>query len=359
VLKEFIPKFVEASNELDYKLTVLALIARVHDTHANILGQDSTLQSFRGIHYAPLEIKFVGNAAIVADYIDDTLGEASGLKAGDIIETINQAQVEDIIKTRLPFTPASNYPTQLRDIARNLLRTNDTILDIGVLREGSRFNLQVRCYSSKELNPYQNYMERDTCFKLISPEIAYLYPGTIKNDYLPAIMKEVNNTKGFIIDLRCYPSEFIVFSLGRYLKPEQTAFVKFSKGSISSPGLFTMTGNLEVGSKNNDYYKGKVVIMINETTQSQAEYTTMALRTAPNAVVIGSTTAGADGNVSLFNLPGGISTMISGIGVYYPDGTETQRVGIVPDIEVRPTIEGIREGRDELLEKAIEIINGQ
>jgi C-terminal processing protease CtpA/Prc len=51
--------------------------------------------------------------------------------------------------------------------------------------------------------------------------------------------------------------------------------------------------------------------------------------------------------------------MISGIGVYYPDGTETQRVGIVPDIEIRPTIGGIRNGKDELLEKAIELINLQ
>jgi C-terminal processing protease CtpA/Prc len=83
----------------------------------------------------------------------------------------------------------------------------------------------------------------------------------------------------------------------------------------------------------------------------------MAFRTAPNAVVIGSTTAGADGNVSKFWLPGVASTMISGIGVYYPDGRETQRVGIVPDIEIKPTIDGIRDGRDELLEKAISIIN--
>jgi C-terminal processing protease CtpA/Prc len=83
----------------------------------------------------------------------------------------------------------------------------------------------------------------------------------------------------------------------------------------------------------------------------------MAYQKAPNVTVIGSTTAGADGNVSFFYLPGGIKTCITGIGVYYPDGTETQRVGIVPDIVVKPTIQGIREGRDELVEKAIEIIN--
>ena len=49
--------------------------------------------------------------------------------------------------------------------------------------------------------------------------------------------------------------------------------------------------------------------------------------------------------------------MISSIGIYYPDGGETQRIGIVPDIEVKPTIDGIRNGKDELLEKAIELIS--
>ncbi len=78
----------------------------------------------------------------------------------------------------------------------------------------------------------------------------------------------------------------------------------------------------------------------------------MALRVAPKTKVIGSTTAAADGNVSEIILPGRIRTMISGIGVYYPDGTETQRIGIIPDVELHPTIRGIRAGKDELLEKA-------
>ncbi len=51
--------------------------------------------------------------------------------------------------------------------------------------------------------------------------------------------------------------------------------------------------------------------------------------------------------------------MISGIEVYYPNGKETQRIGIVPDIEVKPTIQGIKDGRNELLEKAIKLIDGQ
>jgi C-terminal processing protease CtpA/Prc len=107
--------------------------------------------------------------------------------------------------------------------------------------------------------------------------------------------------------------------------PSSTPFVKFTNGNIENPGLFTFTDSLIAGRKNNDYYKGKVVILINEISQSSAEFHTMAYRVNPNATVIGSTTAGADGNVSQFYLPGGISTMISGIGVYYPNGKENAK----------------------------------
>ena len=86
---------------------------------------------------------------------------------------------------------------------------------------------------------------------------------------------------------------------------------------------------------------------------------TMAFSKCPDVRVIGSKTAGADGNVSLIVLPGGIHTMISGIGVFYPDGGQTQRVGVRIDEIVEPTIEGIKAGRDEVLERAIEIITDQ
>ena len=46
------------------------------------------------------------------------------------------------------------------------------------------------------------------------------------------------------------------------------------------------------------------------------------------------------------------------LGVFYPDKKPTQRVGIDPDLEVKPTIAGIRDGRDEVLEAAIRQVLG-
>jgi hypothetical protein len=357
VLTEFIPKFINTTSELDYKLTVLALIALIHDTHANIWGNDETLQAYKGANDAPINVIFIENQAVVTGFIKTKSGNAPELQKGDIIVSVNNKSVDKIIQEKLPITPASNYSTQLRDIARDLLRTNDSVLNITYKRGNSIIPLTLKCYSPKNINVYENYYKKDTCFKLITPEIGYIYPGTIKNNYLPKIMSEVQKTKGLIIDLRCYPSEFIVFSLSEYLMPDSISFVKFSNTSLNTPGLFTYTKALTVGKSNKEYFKGKVIILVNEITQSQAEYTTMALRVAPNATVLGSTTAGADGNVSQFTLPGGINTMISGIGVYYPDGKETQRIGMIPDIVIKPTIKGIKQDSDELIEKAIELIN--
>ncbi len=42
--------------------------------------------------------------------------------------------------------------------------------------------------------------------------------------------------------------------------------------------------------------------------------------------------------------------------MYYPDGKETQRVGIISDVKVSPSINGILTNQDEVLNKAIEII---
>ena len=355
VLVEFIPKILKADNEEKYTLTTLELIAKIHDTHANIsAGSNSTLANYYGNRYAPLEVTFVGNQAVVKDYFDKNLGAQSGVEIGDVITHINGTTTEDYIKGQLPITPASNYPTQLRNIAYRILRSNNDVIPVKIKRDGKELAVDIKTYPPKELK--QENKHEGSFFKTLKPGVAYFYMGTVKGDEIKSVMKNIKDTKGLVIDFRSYPSDFVVFKLGELLKSKSTDFVKFTNGSVQQPGLFTFTKSLSVGGSS-DAYQGKIAILINETTQSSAEYHTMAFRTAPNAKVFGSTTAAADGNVSEIILPGNIKTMISGIGVYYPDGKETQRVGIVPDIEVKPTVEGIKTKKDEVLEKAVEWIN--
>ncbi|OUJ76054.1 S41 family peptidase [Hymenobacter crusticola] len=358
VLPEFVPKLAAANTNEQYHLALLTLIARLNDTHADIY-QDKVLADYKGRFYAPARVRFVENKAVVTDFYDDNLGQASGLQKGDIIEKVEGVAVPALVKQLQPISPASNEPTQLRKIANLLLRGNTEQVQLQVNRNGQTLPLQVTRYPANKLNLALNTGTPSPLldpWRLLPNNVGYLSLGTIKLEKLPTIMEAAKNTKGLVIDIRNYPAEFVVFALSQYLLKRPAPFVKFSQPATMYPGVFTNLGPLYVRPGKDKLYQGKVVILVNELTQSQAEYTTMALRTAPNATVVGSTTAGADGNVSQIILPGNIPTMITGLGVYYPDGRETQRVGIVPDVEVKPTIRGIKEGRDEVLEKAVQLI---
>ena len=88
------------------------------------------------------------------------------------------------------------------------------------------------------------------------------------------------------------------YALGSHLVNEKapTSFATFTLPDLANPGAFHF-GNTATIDSGTTHYSGKVVILVDETSLSQAEYTAMALRSAPGAVVVGSTTAGADGNV--------------------------------------------------------------
>ena len=94
-------------------------------------------------------------------------------------------------------------------------------------------------------------------------------------------------------------------------------------------------------------------MLIDERAQSQAEHTGLFLEAACGTTFIGSHTAGANGDVTNTVLPGGLIVRFSGHDVCHADGRQLQRIGLVPHLEVKPTIRGIREGRDEVLEHAI------
>jgi len=357
VLDEFIPKFIEAKNKTEYNLIVLELIANIHDTHTSHTDDKPGLNDFLGLNIAAIELTYVENKPVVTGYYDDELGKETGLEIGDILTKVNNLSVEELVLDKIKYTPASNYPTLLRDMALRLLRTNDPFIHIEFIRNNSAENQTIKTYPINEFNLNRKYESTDTSFKLIYPNIAYINNSSVKKNHLSKIWKEIKNSKGLIIDNRNYPFDFPIYELTRYLMPDRINFARFSIGSLEMPGTFIYTPSIHIGNKTDTFYKGKVVILINELSQSSSEFHAMAYRVHPNAVVIGSTTAGADGNISQFYLPGGITTKISGIGVYYPDYRETQRVGIVPDIEIKPTIQGIKEGRDEILEKAIKVIN--
>lgn len=357
VLAEFVPKFASSANATEYSLNTLALIAKIHDTHASIWKRNEALVSYQGKFGTPFRAEFIENQLVISGYYNDTLNVKQIVKVGDVIQKINGTPIKDLKKQFIPITPASNYVTQLREMpAMFLLRSNNPEFAIDILRKGRLLKVFVRGMDFYKIhyNLTNNRDPKAPAFYLINHKIGYLYAGQYKNHDLHAIEKLFENTKGIIIDMRCYPSDFMPFTIVPYVKNNDAAFGKFTAGNLGEPGLFTFKSSLNTPALKK--YKGMVIILVDEHTQSQAEYTTMAFQSSSNVTVIGSQTAGADGDVSEIILPGGISTLISGLGIYYPDGTVAQRAGIKINFVIKPTIKGIEAGRDELLDKAKQII---
>jgi len=73
------------------------------------------------------------------------------------------------------------------------------------------------------------------------------------------------------------------------------------------------------------------------------------------ATIVGQPTAGTNGNVNPLMLPGGYYVTWTGMRVVKHDGSQHHGVGIIPHVLMKRTIKGVREGRDEFLEKAIEL----
>lgn len=119
------------------------------------------------------------------------------------------------------------------------------------------------------------------------------------------------------------------------------------KGYI--PGwLISEPGYIEPAEK---HYAGKVIILVDITTGSAAEDMAAKLKTAGNVTIIGGLTSGSTGTPMFFDLPGGGQFRLCTIN------TPLSGAGVEPDIIVTRTFKGIAEGKDEILEAALQYIN--
>lgn len=351
VLRESIAPVALAQDRASHELAMIALIARIHDTHTN-LWSSLQVRPPVGRCQLPVRVRFIEGRATVSAHLGEGAAASTGLKLGDTIESIGGVAVDALLQSWRPYFAASNEPTRLRDMATVLTKGECGPVRLTVRQDDGTRELTLARVPRKDLHiPTTNDRAGDT-FQLLDKDVAYIKLSSIKKADIPGYMEKAAHTRGLVIDIRNYPSEFVPFALGQYFVDKPTPFARFTVGDLGNPGGFKW-GNVVAIYPQAARYAGKVMILVDDISQSQSEYTAMALRASPRAKVVGSTTAGADGNASWIPLPGGLRTMISGIGVFHPDKRPTQRIGIVPDIEVRPTIAGIRAGRDEVLEAAI------
>ena len=357
VLSDYIPKLALATSRKAYIRQLMALISEVHDNHAN-LWSALQLRPPAGKCHLPVQLRFIQDQPVVTGFEDGTHSATYALHQGDVITRLNGAAVPQLLAKWTPYYGASNPAGLHRQLARYMIRGTCGKTKVGFNRNGQPMTASLKRVpiTRADKAPPSSALSGPT-FRLLSPQVAYLKLSTVKAANVAEYIRRAAGTKGLIIDIRNYPHQFVALKLGSLLVDRPTPFVRFTNADLTTPGAFHWTKPLDL-KPGKPHYKGQVVILVNQNTQSQAEYTTMALRADPNATVVGSATAGADGNISGVPLPGGLFAAISGLGVFYPDKQPTQRIGIIPDFVVRPSIADIRAGDDPVLDKAIRLIVG-
>ncbi|MDL2322519.1 hypothetical protein LJC52_00860 [Bacteroidales bacterium OttesenSCG-928-A17] len=362
VLPEMLPEFVYAENQKQYLLACLKLSAKIDDSHGYTRYNDPTIiDEIYGRRKVPFETRFIENQLVVTSFSNDTTGIEKEISVGDIVTAINGEKVEAVVERLFPYTPASNYEGKLRNIAPKILLTNDTVLTLSFLQNGKTIKKTIKTYDKEQLK-IPNYFSPkpgEKGYDIIQDSIGYIFPANCKPEERKSeIARIMSDTKGLIIDLRCYPSDYNAKEIAPYLMENCGYYCRQSTGNVSIPGYFLIRKKYSPPSAKIGSYPHKVVVIVNEYTQSQAEDHTFFYYLAPQVTIIGSKTAGANGAVFPLPLPGGINPYMTGIGMYYPDGTCMQRAGIKIDEEIKPTIEGVRKGVDEPLERALEIVKG-
>jgi hypothetical protein len=207
VLFKYIPQVLRACNKVAYTKVMIRLICEIHDTHAFVVGD--AVDIVQGRFRIPVQARFIENKLVVTGYYKDTLDIKNKFKIGDVIEYINGIPVQKLIIKSLPYTSASNFATQLRDLPGTyLLRSNNPYFNIILNRDRKKLTCNVRAIDVKSFSSY-DFDYHTSPFKrsytLLNKDIGYVFAGNYRNDSLSAIKRMFAGTKGIIIDMRCYP----------------------------------------------------------------------------------------------------------------------------------------------------------
>ncbi|MBO0929427.1 S41 family peptidase [Fibrella aquatilis] len=352
-----------ATDSTQYALSVARFYRHVQDSHG-FIGGATSLRYYAGSGGVLVDVRFIDEKPVITRVYADSL-RAKGLLVGDIITSVNGEPIQERIARMAAIQPASNEWTRRRNLANRLLRSPaGSPIRIGLL--GANGKPKTVSVTSLEAGQLQNPPDTGRSYRLLPGNIGYAHMGRLQGGEVAAMFEAFKQTKALIFDMRNYPNG-TAWAITPYLTDRKNVVgAKFVRYSPNQPLLLsgdeggttqkTFFDQQIPGNTGQRVYRGKTVMLIDERTQSQAEHSGLFFEAANGTEFIGSPTAGANGDVTNFAIPGGITLSFSGHDVRHADGRQLQQVGLQPKILVRPTLSGIRAGKDEVLDRAVQYL---
>lgn len=186
----------------------------------------------------------------------------------------------------------------------------------------------------------------------LAPGVHYVDLEALKAERWQALLPALSHARAVILDMRGYPSNAVFSLLGHFVDKELRS-PEWQLPTLESGGYVTAYWTIH---PMRPRLAARLVVLLDGRSASAAETFLQIVQENRLAVLVGETSSGTNGNARAVALPGGFSMRFTGMRVPRADGTAVQGRGIVPDEVVHPTLEGVRAGRDEVLEASIELV---
>lgn len=324
--------------------TVLSqLVAALHDDHASIYRSEYD----NGI--LPLLFRQIGSKL----YLLKGVGEYNSvLRRGSVLASMNGVPADTVVKN-ISSTISAATPGWLQAYLPLTLGDGPTgeLLSITAQEpDGGAVSIRVpRVARARYLA--QKREDRPSSGTEVAAGVYYVDLSTADDAMWKAILPKLVSARAVIGDLRngASPAGFLI--LAHFIDHEIKS-PYYDKPISSLSGKRYERGQWSILPLS-PRLSAKLIFLANGRSASSPETILQYARGAGLGIVVGEQTGGTNGDVATFESLQGISVRFTGMRVLNVDGSVLHGHGITPDVVVHPTVTGVREGRDEILEAAI------
>ncbi len=335
---------MNVSDSLAYRRLILELVHELPDAHS-FLREESYDKRYQ--FSVPVKLVYLEGRYIVGSVVPGR----SELKRGDEILSINNAGVKNRERDLKKVVTGTNPASLHRNIAQELLRTGDTIVSLEIRRGNMKLQQVVRLYRTQGQTPGGI----KTLWEEVKQGIWYVRFCEITSvDSLPSLFRSIQNAKAVIWEMRGYPNFSVTVAVQKYLFRPGTWLSDEWNALAAFPGKLKRVRSItREGIDSQLFYKGPMIILVDEHTQSLAESVAASLRTRPNSFVMGSQTAGTTGNITWLDLPGNIRVSYTGVAVEGANSSFRQGDGVRIDRRITRTRKKFLQSNDSVLDEVI------
>jgi C-terminal processing protease CtpA/Prc len=345
VLTEALRRAASDEDAVDFLTTLRWMVAQLGDGHVSIWYPVEAEQA--GLPLLVEEIE--GEVVIVA--VSESADAC--FERGDVVARLDGVPANKIIADTKPLISGSPQWKTVRALGLFGRGERGTMASLGLRRPSGT----VTCEVVRDIDGRLGE-ERPETIEEVSAGVHYVDLDRAEMADLRAMAPTLAEAKGIVFDLRGYPNGN--HDVLRHLTREPLRSAQWQVPQQIYPDREGLIGYDTTGRWTlppaEPTFPGEIVFLTDGRAISYAESVLGIVEHYGLGVIVGQPTAGANGNTNPFTMPGGYRLSWTGMRVLKHDGSQHHLVGIRPTIPAERTIAGVRAGRDELLEKALDVI---